>query len=160
MTRPLCIEAKLRETRVGDAPLINAVTGLRYVAVDRLFLMMKPDAKKAIRGDGDFKSAPGHKRPKDIGLVIPHHPDSWKHKIFPAGNVQLSFAEKPERWPKGTTSRALSVDADIDLEQGVKHVFEWLQNNVFDPGHKTDQTVVYSLLYNQGILPYYTLDPV
>ena len=27
------------------------------------------------------------------------------------------------------------------------------------PGHKTDQTVVYSLLFGQDILPDYTLDP-
>ena len=34
---------------------------------------------------------------------------------------------------------------------------EYLRNNVFQPGHKTDQHDVYTLLYAQGILPAYTL---
>jgi hypothetical protein len=31
--------------------------------------------------------------------------------------------------------------------------------DLFRPGHKTNQALVYALLYAQGILPRYTLDP-
>ena len=53
-----------------------------------------------------------------------------------------------------------SADVDIDLGRGLAHAKEWLENNVFRPGHKTNQALVYALLYAQGILPQYTLDPV
>ena len=53
-----------------------------------------------------------------------------------------------------------SADVDIDLMKGLGHVVEWLENNVFRPGHKTNQGLVYALLYDQNILPDYTLDPV
>ena len=53
-----------------------------------------------------------------------------------------------------------SVDVDIDLGRGLAHVVEYLDNNVFRRGHKTDQTLIYGLLYAQRILPLYTLDPV
>jgi hypothetical protein len=49
---------------------------------------------------------------------------------------------------------------DIDLGRGLAHAKEWLENNVFRPGHKTNQALVYAQLYAQGILPQYTLDPV
>ena len=52
-----------------------------------------------------------------------------------------------------------SADVDIDLGRGLAHAKEWLENNVFRPGHKTNQALVYGLLYTQGILPRYTLDP-
>ena len=73
--------------------------------------------------------------------------------MFEAGNVQLSFA-------RDSDGGAYSVDTDIDLARGFLHVIEWLDNNVFRAGHKTDQTSVYALLYAQGILPLYTLDPL
>jgi hypothetical protein len=49
---------------------------------------------------------------------------------------------------------------DIDLGRGLAHAKEWLENNVFKPGHKTNQALVYALLYAQGIIPRYTLDPM
>jgi hypothetical protein len=52
-----------------------------------------------------------------------------------------------------------SADVDIDLGRGLAHAAEWLENNVFRPGHKTNQALVYGLLYDQNILPAYTLDP-
>jgi hypothetical protein len=52
-----------------------------------------------------------------------------------------------------------SADVDIDLGKGLAHAQEWLVNNVFRPGHKTNQALVYALLFAQGILPLYSLDP-
>ena len=49
---------------------------------------------------------------------------------------------------------------DIDLGRGLAHAKEWLENNVFKPGHRTNQALVYALLYAQGIIPRYTLDPM
>jgi hypothetical protein len=55
-----------------------------------------------------------------------------------------------------------SIDADIDLERGLAHVFEFLDNHLLRPNKKTDQTQVYAyaLLFSQGIIPDYTLNPV
>jgi hypothetical protein len=39
-------------------------------------------------------------------------------------------------------------------------VVEWLDNIVTRRGQKTDQSLVYGLLYAQRILPLYTLDPM
>jgi hypothetical protein len=55
--------------------------------------------------------------------------------------------------------RVYSVDADIDLERGLLHVAEWLDNELLHPGKKTDQTRVYALLFSQNIIPRYTLSP-
>jgi hypothetical protein len=51
------------------------------------------------------------------------------------------------------------VDADIDLERGLLHVAEFLDNKIH-PSKKTNQTLVYALLFSQGIIPDYTLNPV
>jgi len=59
----------------------------------------------------------------------------------------------------GVSSMVHSADVDIDLGRGLAHAKEWLENNVFKPGHKTNQALVYAQLYAQGILPKYTLDP-
>jgi hypothetical protein len=153
----LNIEAKLRETFLGTRSLLSYVTGLRLVARDRLFILVKPDLKQIVDRSTDFAPAPGHKAPR--GQSMPGHPDSWKHQRFTAGNVQLSFSTDTEFWPPDqTSSRSHSVDVDIDLAKGFGHTIEWLHNNVFKPGHKTDQTQIYSLLFGQGILPSYTLD--
>jgi hypothetical protein len=152
----LNIEAKLRETTVDGSPLMSFVKGVTRVAVDRVFVLFDPALKSRMPRAGEFGGAPGHKAPKDSGL--PDHPDSWKHGRFSEGNVQLSFSKEAE--PRGGVSSLVhSADVDIDLGKGLAHVKEWLVNNVFKPGHKTNQALVYGLLYAQGILPRYTLDP-
>ena len=155
----LNIEAKLRSTRINSIALSASVTGLRHVEPDRIYVMMQPQIKDVVDASPAFASAPGHGKKK--GLKRPEHPDSWKHRTFPVGNLQLSFSKHPENWPDASSDKeqSFSVDADIDLEKGVKHWGEWLNNNVIKFGHKTNQAVVYGLLFGQGILPDYTLDP-
>lgn len=155
----LNIEAKLKSTQVNGTELLSCVTGLRAVEVDRLYLMMSSELKDFVKHSPHFASAPGHKKPEDHP-DLPGHPDSWKHTVYGVGNLQLSFSRSPRNWPAGGTSKSFSVDADIDLERGLKHLWEWLVNNVFKPGTKTDQTVVYGLLYDQGIIPSYTLNTI
>jgi hypothetical protein len=156
----LNIEAKLRETIIDGVPLISFVRAVRHVAVDRLFLLfdsaLKPRMQRAI----EFAGAPGHDAP-DEPAGLPDHPDSWKHTRFAEGNVQLSFSADAVPFPGGGGSALVhSADVDIDLGRGLAHAKEWLENNVFKPGHKTNQALVYAQLYAQGILPQYTLDPL
>ena len=73
--------------------------------------------------------------------------------------MQLSFSEDAVSFPEGAPTLVHSADVDIDLGRGLAHAKEWLENNVFRPGHKTNQALVYAQLYTQGILPQYTLDP-
>lgn len=152
----LNIEAKLRETMLDGTPLISFVKGVTRVAVDRVFVLFDQALKPRMPRAGEFGDAPGHRAPRGSGL--PDHPDSWKHARFSEGNVQLSFSK--EAGPLGGVSSPVhSADVDIDLGKGLAHVKEWLDNHVFKPGQKTNQALVYGLLYAQGILPRYTLDP-
>jgi hypothetical protein len=155
----LNIEAKLRETRIDGAPLMSFVRAVRHVAVDRVFVLFDAELKARMPRAVDFAGAPGHPAPHGLA-GLPAHPDSWKHTRFAEGNVQLSFAADPEPFPAGSASQAHSADVDIDLGRGLAHAGEWLVNNVFLPGHKTNQALVYALLFAQGILPVYALAPV
>ncbi len=156
----LNVEAKLRETIIDGAPLLAFVRGVRHVAVDRVFLLFDSALKPRMARAVDFAGAPGHRAPRQPS-GLPDHPDSWKHTRFAEGNVQLSFSADADPLPGGAAaSLAHSADVDIDLGRGLAHAKEWLENNVFKPGHKTNQALVYALLFAQGILPQYTLDPV
>ena len=155
----LNIEAKLRETYVDARPLLSFVRGVRHAAVDRLFLFFDADLKDRLARAPDFASAPGHGAPASLP-DLPAHPDSWKHRRYAEGNVQVSLSLAPVPMPAdGSASPVHSADVDIDLGKGLAHVVEWLENNVFRPGHKTNQAIVYAQLYAQGILPVYVLDP-
>jgi hypothetical protein len=155
----LNIEAKLRETFVDGTPVLSFVKAVRHVAVDRLFLLVDAGLKDRVARAADFAGAPGHPAPNLPG-GSPAHPDSWKHRRFAEGNVQLSFSADTELLPGRPNAPVHSVDVDIDLGRGLAHVVEWLDNNVIRRGHKTDQALIYGLLYAQRILPVYTLDPL
>jgi hypothetical protein len=157
----LNLEAKLGATLLDGSSLLSFVAGVRHVAVDRLFLFMRAGAKEAVSRSRDFAGAPGHKAPASP-TGLPDHPDSFKHTRFGEGNIQLSFSAAAEPVAGGAGSSVLchSVDIDIDLANGLSHVVEFLENNVFRPGQTTDQTLVYALLFNQQIVPQYTLDPI
>jgi hypothetical protein len=155
----LNIEAKLRETIVDGTPLLSFVKAVRHVAVDRLFLLVDASLKDRLARAADFAGAPGHPAPR-IPPGTPAHPDSWKHRRFAEGNVQLSFSAEAMPPAGDLPVPVHSVDVDIDLGKGLAHVVEWLDNNVIRRGQKTDQALVYGLLYAQRILPLYTLDPI
>jgi hypothetical protein len=155
----LNLEAKLRDTRVDGAPLLSFVRGVRHVAVDRVFLFVEGGLKERVARTADFAGAAGHRAPASRP-ELPAHPDSWKHRRFAEGNVQLSFSRDTMPLPGAANALVHSADVDIDLGKGLAHVVEWLENNVFRPGHKTNQALVYALLYDQNILPDYTLDPL
>jgi len=155
----LNIEAKLRETSLGGMPLLSFVEKVRCVEVDRVFLFVKSELKALIERSSDFAAAPGH-GPPDASVPLPAHWDSWKHRRFGAGNIQVSFSESAEPLPGNPGKQVFSTDIDIDLERGLAHVSEWLDNHLLHPGKKTDQSQVYALLFSQGIYPEYTLNPL
>jgi hypothetical protein len=152
----LNIEAKLRETLIDGTPLMSFVRGVRHVAVDRVFLLLDAALKARMPRAIEFAGAPGHGTPGAFP-DLPPHPDSWKHTRFAEGNVQLSFSKDVVPLA-GASTPVHSADVDLDLGRGLAHAREWLVNNVFKPGHKTNQAIVYGLLYAQGIIPRYTLD--
>jgi hypothetical protein len=151
----LNIEAKLRETSIGNDSLLSFVRDIRGVERDRLFLLVESRLKDAVDRSADFAASPGHPAPEGYP-DLPPFPDSWKHTRFEFGNIQLSFAKRTQPLGPSATD-CYAVDADIDLVRGVAHVGEWLENNVLRRGRKTDPTFVYALLFAQGIYPAYTL---
>ena len=156
----LNIDAKLRDTRITGLPIRSFVRGVGHVAPARVFLFVRPELKDLVSASPDFSTAPGHaKPPKGTLTPLPGHPDSWKHNRFGAGNLQLSFSKATMPLPSDPNTHVYSVDADIDLERGLLHVAEWFDNELFNPGKKTDQTLVYALLFSQGIITRYTLSP-
>lgn len=156
----LNIDAKLRDTRINGVSIRSFVRGVGHVGRARAFVFVRPELKDLVDVSSDFNSAPGHEAPTGSTIPLPDHPDSWKHNRFGAGNLQLSFSESTMPLPNDSTQRVYSVDADIDLERGLLHVAEWLHNEVLNPGQTTDQTLVYALLFSQGIIPRYTLLPL
>ena len=156
----LNIDAKLRDTRINGVSIRSFVRGVGHVARARVFLFVRPELKDLVDVSADFNSAQGHGAPAGSAIPLPTHPHSWKHNRFGAGNLQLSFSESTMQLPADPAQRVYSVDADIDLERGLLHVAEWLDNEVFRAGQTTDQTLVYALLFSQGIIPRYTLRPL
>jgi hypothetical protein len=155
----LNIDAKLRDTRVNGISLLSFVEGFRDAEVDRLFLFMRSGLKQLVNDSADFAGAQGHGVPAGTSVPLPAHPDSWKHTRFGAGNLQVSFTKAAESLIGDTAKQVFSVDADIELERGLLHVAEWLDNKIIHPSRKTNQTLVYALLFSQGIIPHYTLNP-
>lgn len=157
----LNIDAKVRDTRINGLPVRSFIEGVGHVAPARVFFFVRAELKALVAASADFASAPGHSHPPPGTFTpLPGHPDSWKHTRFGAGNLQLSFSDETMALPNDPTKRVYSVDADIDLERGLLHVAEWLDNEVFHPNQKTDQTLIYALLFSQGIIPHYTLSPI
>ena len=156
----LNIDAKLRDTRINGVSIRSFVRGVGNVGRARVFVFVRPELKDLVDVSSDFDSAPGHEAPEGSTISLPNHPDSWKHNRFGAGNLQLSFSDSTMPLPIDPAQRVYSVDADIDLERGLLHVAEWLHNEVLNPGQTTDQTLVYALLFSQGIIPRYTLRPL
>lgn len=147
----LNIDAKLRETRINGVPIRSFVEGVSDVAPARVFLFVRPELKDLVAASSEFEGVLGHGA---------SHPDSWKHTLFGGGNIQFSFSHSTMPLPNAAR-QVYSVDADIDLERGLNHfLLEWVHNEIFHPDAKTDQTRVYSLLYAQGIIPHYTLQPL
>ena len=156
----LNIEAKLRETVIDGAPLMSFVRGVRHVAVDRVFLLFDAGAEGADAARESIlpeRRVTARRRAFPICRLIP---TAGSTRGLPKGTSSCRSRRTRCRFPAAAPSSLVhSADVDIDLGRGLAHAKEWLENNVFRPGHKTNQALVYALLYAQGILPQYTLDP-
>jgi hypothetical protein len=151
----LNMEAKLRETYIGHTDLLSYVAAVRGVEADRLFLFVESRLKDIVDRSADFAAAAGHSAPSHHP-DFPACPDSWKHTRFEFGNIQLSFSAVTRPGPAAGQD-CYAIDTDIDLARGFGHVGEWLDNNLIRRGQKTSQTMIYALLFAQGILPVYRL---
>ena len=155
----LNIEAKLRETYVDARPLLSFVRGVRHVAVDRLFLFFDAGLEGSSGARGRFAGRAGPRR-----SGVPSRPARASRQLeAPASRrrkrAALVFA-RSDRDARRRGPLAGSLGRRRHRSgKGLAHVVEWLENNVFRPGHKTNQSLVYALLYAQGILPVYELDP-
>jgi hypothetical protein len=152
----LNLEAKLRETRIGTRSLLSYVRVVSEVSVDRVFLFMAAELRPLVDDSSEFSDAPGHGAPAGFP-GLPAHPDSWKHTKFDFGNLQVSFSTTAVPQPANAPEPCFSVDCDIDLERDLGHAFEFIHNQVFKK--TTDQTLVYRMLWDHGILPVYQLIP-
>jgi hypothetical protein len=154
----LNLEAKLRETRIGVRSLLSFVRDVIEADTDRVFLYVAAELRSLVDDSPEFSDAPGHAPPSSFP-GLPAHPDSWKHTRFDFGNLQLSFSKDATPLPGSGNGvePCFSVDCDIDLERDLGHAFEFVHNRVFD--RKTDQTLVYRMLWDQNILPVYILTP-
>ena len=76
------------------------------------------------------------------------------------GNLQISFSKTTEALPGNSGVQVFSVDADIDLERGMAHVGEWLDNNSFIHPERRIRRRSMPCSFSQGITTDYTLEPM
>ena len=138
---------------------MSFVRGVRHVAVDRVFLLFDAALR---RGCLARAISPARRVTARRGTcpICPDIPTAGSTRVLRKGTSSCRFPRTRCHFrPADPSSLVHSADVDIDLGRGLAHAKEWLENNVFRPGHKTNQSLVYALLYAQGILPRYTLDP-
>jgi hypothetical protein len=145
----LNIEAKLRETFIDGAPLMSFVRAVRRAA-RRVFLPIRGWTEGADESLGDFAGRQVTARRRGFP-ICPDIPTAGSNTVL-KGN-QLSFSKNQWHFRQGASSLVHSADVDIDLGRGLAHAKEWLDNSVFRPGHKTDQSRRCALLYARGFFP-------
>ena len=156
----LNIEAKLRSTtlagtrtdtllaRIGSPdPEIAGTGALRQ---DRVFAFANPAMPDLVRQEMQQSDPQSFREllPFENEVFHKGYPLSFKQRV-PFGSLQLSFAAQPG------DNNLLAADIDIDLMTDVGHFGEVIQNTLLK--QKTDPFTVYRLLFDQGIIPLYTL---
>jgi hypothetical protein len=143
----LNIEAKLRATTLKETQL--AVSFIRRFAD---IAALEPDRIKVDVAENMPSNVRGLKTFNELSEQL----NEMNHKGFPVSfkekvafcSLQLSFAKK-------AANGVLAADIDIDLLTDIGHFGEVIKNKVTKT--KTDQFTIYSLLFDQGIRPLYTL---
>ncbi|PYP89256.1 MAG: hypothetical protein DMG65_13900 [Candidatus Angelobacter sp. Gp1-AA117] len=137
---------KSSKTKVGQKTCFDFLSSHSMVELDQDRLFAKIDASlvEETGASADFRTA-------DFSL----HKDIPPYKRFASfktldaeGNLQLTFSRN------GTTGNDYLVDMDIDEAQGIKHLFEVIQNifaGLTNPYHVRE-----ILMAAQGIKPLYT----
>lgn len=146
MAAILNIEAKLRATAVKHGKAVDYVRVIKNLDCcerDRIKVEVAADMPAQVRGLKAFGEVN-----EDLNeLNHKGFPLSFKEKVAFA-SLQLSFAKKAQ-------DGLLSADIDIDLLTDIGHFGEVIRNKVTKM--KTDPFTVYTLLFDQGIRPLYTL---
>ena len=142
----LNIEAKLRATALKQGKAVDYVRRIKNLECcqrDRIKAEVAPDMPGQVRGLKSFTELN-----EDLNeLNHKGFPVSFKEKVAFC-SLQLSFAKKAQ-------DELLSADIDIDLLTDIGHFGEVIRNKVTKM--KTDPFTVYTLLFDQGIRPLYTL---
>ena len=133
----LNILARLQETRASGRPLLaGRRVNVFEVFADRVYLEADRSLIEDIEADADmFEKAPASLHRFNEG--------SFKQKTQSKGNVQVSFATRP--------NNRVVIDADIDLyPTPVRHLFgEVLVNHL--TGSTTDQYTIRRILDEQQV---------
>lgn len=142
----LNIEAKLRATGLKHGKAVDYVRVIKNLDCcerDRVKAEVAADMPAQVRGYKAFNEL------NDDLNELNHKgfPVSFKEKVAFA-SLQLSFAKKAQ-------AGLLSADIDIDLLTDIGHFGEVIKNKITKM--KTDPFTVYTLLFDQGIRPLYTL---
>jgi ElaB/YqjD/DUF883 family membrane-anchored ribosome-binding protein len=134
----LNILARLQATRASGRPLLDGrnITVMQ-VFPDRIYFEADRSIITDMEGDSGFQRAPASLHRFKEG--------SFKQTAFRKGNLQVSYASRPD-------NRAV-IDADLDLYRGVvPHLFgEVLVNHL--TGNTTDQFKVRGILDDQSVAP-------
>lgn len=142
----LNIEAKLRATALKQGKAVDFVRLIRNLDCcerDRIKAEVAPEMPAQVRGLKTFNEL----NEELNELNHKGFPVSFKEKVA-FSSLQLSFAKKPQ-------DGLLPADIDIDLLTDIGHFGEVIRNKVTKL--KTDPFTVYTLLFDQGIRPLYTL---
>jgi ElaB/YqjD/DUF883 family membrane-anchored ribosome-binding protein len=132
----LNILARLQATQASGRPLlIGRGVKVTHVFPDRIYFEADRAIIDDIAADGSFEEAPASLHRFKEG--------SFKQTAFSEGNLQVSYASRPEN--------RVAIDADIDLYRGVvPHLFgEVLVNHL--TGNTTDQFRVREILDGQSV---------
>lgn len=144
----LNIEAKLRATSLKNGKsaveFIRQIDNLDCCERDRIKAHVAPEMPAQVKGLKTFSEL-------DENFNELNHkgfPVSFKEKV-PFSSLQLSFAKK------SADNNLLAADIDIDLFTDIGHFGEVIRNKITKM--KTDPFNVFTLLFDQGIRPLYTL---
>jgi hypothetical protein len=112
---------KMTNTVTGGRTMWSFVTDVYRVRGDRIFANVTKDFRDHVKSavtSGDFLPVSGTLHTPPPGFAPA---GSFKHQLFPAGVLQLTFFASP-------TDLTFKIDADIDDAGGLGHVFQVLRN--------------------------------
>jgi hypothetical protein len=148
MAAVLNIEAKLRATALRQGRAVDYIRKFNDIECcerDRIKVEVAADMPGQVKGLKTFSELN-----EDLNeLNHKGYPVSYKEKVAFC-SLQLSFAKK-------AVNGTLAADIDIDLLTDIGHFGEVIKNKITKM--KTDPFTVYTLLFDQGIRPLYTLKP-
>jgi len=154
----LNVEAKLRGTSLAGARAVDFVVraggpehqGTDSVEQDRIFAWVDKTMPAKVREDIRQSKQKSFRELDEAENEVFHrgYPVSFKQRV-PFGSLQLSFARR------AGDNDLLAADIDIDLFTDIGHFGEVLRNHILS--QKTDPFTVYRMLFDQGIVPLYTL---